>query len=143
MILDAQLLFSDAQAVTSAAASTNLVDLGATYRDIGTGENLYVVLTVTTALTDSSSDSTVTVTLESETDANFGSATTVQTLFTIAATAAIGTKYVARINPGVAERFIRLYYTPNNGNLSTGAWTAGLVRDVDMRYLYPDNKTVS
>ena len=52
MYVDAQLLFSDAQAVTAAAASTNSIDLGAV-RDIGTGEELYVVCVCDVAMKDS------------------------------------------------------------------------------------------
>ena len=65
MIMDAQLLFSDAQAITAAAGSTNTIDLGAV-RDIGTGENLYLVVTVDVAFTDGSSNSTLTVALEGD-----------------------------------------------------------------------------
>ena len=143
MIHDAQNLFSDAQALTAAAASTNLLDLGSA-RDLGTGENLFVVLTVDVALTDGSSDSTVTVDLQTDDNSTFNSPTTGQTLFTIAALAAIGTKYIARIQPGGAnERYARLYYTPNNGNLSTGSVTAELVHDVDKFTAYPKGYTIS
>lgn len=143
MYLDAQNLFSDAQAITAAAASTNLVDLGA-IRDLGSGENLYIVLVVDVALTDSGSDSTVTVALQTDDNESFTSATSSQTLFTVAAVAAAGTKYVARIQPDAAnERYIRLYYTPNNGNLSTGSVTAFITYDIDKYTSYDDNVTIS
>lgn len=144
MILDAHNLFSDAQALTAAAASTNLIDLGPTTRDIGTGKPLYVVLNVDVALTDAGSDSTVVVTIEQDTTAAFSSATAVQTLFTIAATAAIGTQYIATIAPGVVtEEFIRLYYTPANGNLTTGSVTAALVETLESVKFYADGFTIS
>lgn len=143
MKLDAFQLFSDAQALTAAAASTNLIDLQAV-RNIGVGENLYVVLIVDTALTDSGSNSTVTVDLQTDDSSSFGSAATGQTLFTIAAVAAAGTKYIARIQPGGAnERYIRLYYTMNSGDLSAGAVTAFITHDVDAYSAYPDGITVS
>ena len=63
MYVDALLLFSDAQAITAAAASTSYIDFGAV-RDMGTGEDLYVVVTCDVAMTDGSSDSTLAVAIE-------------------------------------------------------------------------------
>ena len=143
MLVDAQNLFSDEQAITAAAASENLIDLGEA-RDIGTGENLFVVLVVDTTLDDSGDDSTVAVTLQTDDNSDFSSPTTSQTLFTIAATAAAGTKYIARIQPdAVNERYARLYYTPANGNLSAGAVTAFITHDIDKYVAYADNITIS
>lgn len=143
MYVDAQNLFSDEQALTATAASTNLIDLGAN-RDIGTGENLYIVLVVDVALTDASSDSTVAVTIEMDALAAFGSPTTTQTLFTISAVAAVGTKLIARIQPdAVNEQFMRLKYTMANGNLSTGTVTAFITKDIDKFTAYADNVTIS
>ena len=143
MIFDAQNLYSDAQALTATAASENLIDHGIA-RDLGVGENLYIVLIVDVALTDSGSDSTVTVTIETDALAAFGSATTTQTLFTIPATSAIGAKFIARIQPdGINEAFSRLKYTMANGNLSTGSVTAFIAKDVDKFIPYADNSTIS
>lgn len=143
MLVDAQNLYSSAQALTATAASTNLIDHGAA-RDLGVGENLYVVLVVDVALTDSGSDTTVAVTVETDTSAAFGSATTTQTLFTIAATAAIGTVYIARLAPSaINEAFSRLKYTMANGNLTTGSVTAFITHDIDKYTSYPDNVTIS
>lgn len=137
MIRDGQTTFSDAQAITSAAASTNVIDLSVA-RDMGIGQELYVVTVITTALTDSSSNSTVAVTAETDTADSFGSATTAQTLYTIAAVAAAGTVYVARLQPfATDERYLRLYYTPANGNLTTGAWDSFLVATAQLSTFYP------
>ena len=144
MILDAQNLFSDAQALTAAAASTNLIDLGHAYSRLGSGRTLYVHLNVDVALTDSGSDSTIAVTIEQDTTAAFSSATAVQTLFTVTALSAIGDVYKAVIAPGViTEQFIRLYYTMANGNLSTGSVTAAIVIDLQDEATLPDNITIS
>jgi hypothetical protein len=142
MIIDKALLFSDAQAITAAAASTDYADLGSA-RDLGLGENLYVAVTVDVAFTDAGSDSTLAVALES--DDNTGFATPVSTtLFTIPALAAIGAKFYARISPEAAnQRYIRLYYTPANGNLTTGSVTAAIVTDIDKQVNYPKGYTIS
>lgn len=50
MILDALLALSKAQAVTNSAVSTNTIDLGVA-RDIGSGRELYAVITVDEAAT--------------------------------------------------------------------------------------------
>lgn len=144
MIIDSQSLFSDAQAVTAAAASTNYIDLKVANAQLGNGEPLYIHLNVDVALTDSGSDSTVAVTIEQDDNTSFSSATSVQTLFTVAATAAAGTVYKAYIAPGViTERYIRLYYTPANGNLTTGSFTAAIVHTIQDDRYYPNNYTIS
>lgn len=143
MIHDAQNKFSTAQALTATAASTNLIDLGQV-RDLGTGENLYVVLTVDVALTDAGSDSTVTVDLQTDDNSSFSSPTVAQTLFTIPAVSAIGYKAIARIQPGAGnERYCRLNYTMNNGNLTTGSVTAEFVHDIDKYVSYAKGYTIS
>ncbi len=144
MYVDSQLLFSDAQAITVAAASGNVIDLGAV-RDIGTGEALYVVVSVDVAFTDSSSNSTLTVALEGDSTTSFSPDGT-QDLFVIPALAAVGSVYYARLNPGSAPlqyQYIRLYYTPNNGDLTTGSVTAFIAKDIQKYVSYADNITIS
>lgn len=146
MILDSQNLFSDAQAVTAAAGSTNTIDLGVVGgRDIGTGEDLYVYVTIDVAFTDSGSDSTLTVALEGDSTTTITPDGT-QDLFTIPALAAAGNSYFAKLSPGsapLAYQYIRLKYTPNNGNLTTGTVTAGLVHDIAKYVSYAKGYTVS
>lgn len=143
MILDAHNLFSDAQAITANAASTNYIDLGAV-RGPGVGENLYIRLSVDTAFTDSSSNSTGVVTLETDDNSSFSSATTSQTLFTIATNAAAGTVYRARLAPGAAnERYLRLYFTMAGGDFSAGAVTAAIVHGDENSIAYNDAITIS
>jgi hypothetical protein len=143
MYVDAQNLFSDAQAITAAAASTNYVNLGAV-RNLGVGQALYIVVVVDTAFTDSGSNSTLTVSLYGDSTTSF-TPDGLQTLFIIPALAAAGTKYVARISPDYAGnyQYIQLYYSPNNGDLSTGAVTAFLSVGAQNDAVYPDNITIS
>lgn len=143
MYVDAQNLFSDAQAITASAASTNLIDLGSA-RDIGVGQELYVVAVVDIGFTDAGSDSTVTVTLETDDNAAFTSAATVQTIGTFAALTAAGSRLVARLQPSAAwEQYVRAYYTVANGNLTTGSLTVFLTIDIQAWTAYPIGYTVS
>lgn len=144
MIMDAQLLFSDAQAIAAAAGSDNTIDLGAV-RDIGTGEPLYVVVVVDTAFTDGSSNSTLTVAIEGDSTTTITPDGT-QDLFTIPALAAVGDTFIARLDPAATPlqyRYVRLKYTPNNGDLTTGAVTAFITKDVQRWKAYAKNYTIS
>lgn len=145
MICDADLLFSDAQAVTATAASTNYIDTAplasalvsggsANSRDLGVGEQLYWYALVDVAMTDSGSDSTIAVSIETDDNTSFSSAATVATIVTFAALSAAGTKYMGRLPIATTvpyERYVRLKYTTANGNLTTGSFTAGLAKDLD------------
>lgn len=144
MYVDAQLLFSDAQAVTAAAASTNYVDLGAV-RDIGTGQDLYVVVVCDVAMTDAGSDSTLDVILYGDSTTTFTPDAS-QTLFTFPAVSAAGTVKIAKLDPSSAPlqyQYIELYYSPNNGNLSTGSFTAFITHNIDKYTSYADGITIS
>lgn len=144
MFMDAQNLFSDAQAITATAASTNYIDLQAV-RNIGVGQPLYVVCVVDVAFTDASSDSTLTVALEGDSTTTFSPDAT-RDLFTFAALSAAGTVKIAPLQPGGGPegyRYIQLKYTPANGNLSTGSITAFLAVDVQQYTAYADAITIS
>lgn len=134
MYKDGELSFSTDQAVTASAGSTNVIDLGAAGVNPGVGEpGLWAVFVVTEAFTDASSNSTVAVTLETDNDSAFGSATTgVQAIGTFAALSAVGTTLIKRLQPFTTlEQYMRAYYTVANGDLSTGKITAFLTPNVD------------
>lgn len=143
MYVDNFLLFSDAQAVTATAASTNIVNLGAA-RDIGVGQELFVAVTVDVAMTDSGSDSTLAVSLEGDSSSTITPDAT-QALFTIPALAAAGSKYYARINPdfAAAYQYLQLRYTPAGGNLTTGSFTASIVVGIDKVTNFPKGYVIS
>jgi hypothetical protein len=142
MILDKQLEFSNAQAVTATAASTNYIDFSAV-RDMGVGQDLYVVVVCTTAMTDGSSDSTLAVALEGDSTTTFTPDYT-RTLFTFAALSPVGTVKYAKLGPGDLNlRYAQLSYTPANGNLTTGSFSAYLVQDIQQYTSYADNLVIS
>lgn len=142
MYVDALLLFSDAQAVTAAAASTSHIDLGAV-RNMGVGEELYVVVSCDVAMTDSGSDSTLAVALEGDSTTTFTPDYT-RTLFTFSALSAAGTVKIAKLSPGDANlRYLQLKYTPAGGDLTTGSFTAFITKNIDAYTSYADAITIS
>jgi len=68
MLLDSQLLFSDAQAVTADAVGTNVVSLSVA-RSIGTGEPMAVLFTVDVAADQTTGDEDYTFDVEYATNA--------------------------------------------------------------------------
>lgn len=143
MYVDNQLLFDETAEHLTTEASTNLIDLGEN-RDLGAGEDLYLVAIVDVAFTDGSSNSTMTLTLETDDNASFSSATTAQTIGTFAALSAIGTKLIAKLQPAkIVERYLRVKYTVANGDLTTGKFTVFLTKDVENHVVFPDNITIS
>ena len=132
MYLDAKLLFSDSQTV-AAGPSTNVIDLKDA-RDIGVGENLYVMVVVESAITG-----TLAIALESDDNDAFSSAKSTS-IGAFAASAPAGSKLVYRISPGAAaEQYARLAYTGG----SAGTISAFIVKDVDLFTSYPDAITIS
>jgi hypothetical protein len=137
MIMDRTLLFSDGQAVTATAASTNVVDLGATgtvygasspiVRDIGKGVKVDLLVTVTQTFTNLTS---LTISIETDDNAAFSSAKTVYSSPAYAlADLATGAKYLLPdvLPVGVAERYVRLKYTVAGTAPDAGKITAGVV----------------
>jgi hypothetical protein len=145
MLIDAQNTFSNSQAITASAASTDVLDLGAV-RNIGVGEHLYIVFHVTVAFTDTGSDSTVTPSLETDDNSSFSSAATVDTFATLAALTPANTYRFYPLAPitaaGLYERYLRVYYTVAGGNLTTGSISAFLTHDIQAFRAYTSGYTV-
>lgn len=76
MILDKELQFSDAQALTATAVSTNVVDLSLD-ADIGVGEAMAVVVSIGVAADFTTTDETYQFIVQTATDAAFTSPITV------------------------------------------------------------------
>lgn len=137
MILDLESMFSDDQAVTATAVSTNLIDLGAAAtppyanaqtRDIGPGTPIDILIQLTVA--SGGTNPTLVVTLEMDTAANFPSATVVATSATLSG-GAVGDRLSIRYIPdGTSEQFIRLNYT-TTGTSPTHTITAGIALGIE------------
>lgn len=154
MIMDKFLEFSDAQAVTSTAISANVVDtypLGNgvgtnTVRDIGTGEEMTLVVITNTNCTDSGSDATLTVTLESDSTENLATSATVHFstgAIAFAGFATAGTVLAnVKLPAGSYERYLGVRYTVASGPLTAGAFDAFLVKDSQAYRSYAVGSTI-
>ncbi|QDL30763.1 Bbp16 family capsid cement protein [Serratia liquefaciens] len=140
MILDYLNMFSQAQAVTATAPSTDVIDLGPLYagndvRDIGPGYPVEFFAQV--AINGAAGGSaTVTISLQTSKTSDFASATTLlQTGEIAVADLKVGYRYVGTVPHGV-QRYLRVNYTVASGPLTAGAFTAGLLLDADAQRSY-------
>ena len=143
MIMDRQLLLSNAQAITATAVSTNTIDL-ATARDVGIGDNLELFIKVTTALAGGTSVQFAFIT---SANADLSSATViVQTPAIPAASLVAGSEWLRIQVPALSQsaavqRYIGVSYTVV-GTFTAGTVTAGLVLDREGAAHYPSGLNV-
>lgn len=141
MIFDRTLLFSNAQAITADAASTDIVDLGATgtvygaaaalTRDIGKGQDIPLLVQVVEAfnnLTD------LRVIVQTDDNSSFSSPRNVMEVDRVLADLTIGRNFTLRVPAGTAERYLRVYYDITGTAPTTGKMTAGVVAGVQTAY---------
>jgi len=146
MIFDATLLFSDAQAITADAASTNYIDLGATgtpyggvalRRDIGPGTRVPISVTVGAAFNNLTS---IRIDLEVDDNTSFSSAKVVASVTYVLARLTAGAilDFPDYVPEGTDERYFQLRYTVTGTNPSTGNFTAGIVaaKQTNTRQVY-------
>jgi len=143
MITDKFLRVSDAQALTTTAVSTDKVDLSQA-RDIGEGEDLYMVFTVGTALAGGTSvNFQVTVADDAALSTNATTIGMSGVILTAALTA--GAQFLVRLNPQIAalgRRYLGATYTIV-GTFSAGTVTADIVTDIqDGRKYYASGFSV-
>ena len=137
-MLDKNLFFDENAEQLTTAGSTNVVDLN-DVRNIAAGQPVYVESLVRTAMTDASSDSTMTLTVETDDNAAFSSPTSLQTIGTFSATSSAGTKLsVALAITDSYQRYIRVKYTVANGNLTTGKFSTYLTLMPSVNTIYAD-----
>lgn len=130
-ILDNELTFSNAQAVTATAVSTNVVDLGVD-RDIGVGEPVYFAVQVGTGFTGLTS---LTVTLQTSAD-NSTWSTLYQSAAIPVASLTEGAQPVRVVVPSSTKRYLRVNYTVA-GTGTAGTVTASLLLGPDGYRAYP------
>jgi len=134
-IADRKNCFGEAVAITASAALTDSIDLGPispnTVRNIGVGDDLYLYIICTTTA-QSAGASTVTFTLETDDNSSFSSVTTPYTTAAIPkASLTAGTEVVkVKLPITTYERYLRVNVAVATANLTAGAFSAYLVRDV-------------
>lgn len=135
MIFDQTLLFSDAQAITATAASTNIVDTLATgtvygaaaalSKDIGKGNRIPINIQVVEAFNNLTS---LTIDIQTAAAEGFGSPKTVVSQTIAAADLIAGKVSTLHFVPaGTDERFVRVNYTVTGTAPTTGKVSAGIV----------------
>lgn len=133
MIFDKENLFSEDQAITVTANSTNVIDLGLT--EMGEGEPIQIIVQVTTAFAGGTN---MVVTLTTDDNAAMASETTLLASGTIiTATLVQGYRFKFSVLPEDCERYLRLTFTVT-GTMSAGAVFAGLNIDRDTWKALPD-----
>lgn len=131
MILSAQQLFSDDQAITATARSTNVIDLGVAgspfggnqlNQDIGKGAGVPILIQVTEAFNNATS-----VTIAIETGAADTLGTVVISKTVLLADLAAGYQFPVQILPNeIDERYLGVRYTVTGTAPTTGQITAGI-----------------
>ncbi len=152
MILDTQTAFADAQAVTATAISANVLDTasvlggaGASISpngrvDFGQGTDLYLVVQTIAAATDTGSDATLTVALESADDVSLSTNTIAHFSsgpIPFATFSPSGTRLAAvRLPSANYRRYLGLRFTVANGPLTAGTFSAYLTSDLSANNVY-------
>ena len=143
MIIDKLLMFSESQAVTATAASTDVIDLGpikGTKRDIGVGEPLEFWTNVNTT---AAAAGAATVNVQLQTSPDNATWTTIYDSGALALASLVAGKRVlsTKVPQGVLK-YLRVNYVVGTGPLTAGAFTSGINLDVDANYSYPSGFTV-
>lgn len=125
MILDSTNLYSDDQALTGDAASTNIIDHGAN-RDVGPGNPLRVSITITEAFDNLTS---LDITFQTDDDSAFGSVDFTMELVAIPLASLVAGASFSFVIPRPVSRYTRLNYDVNGSNPANGKITAGIVYD--------------
>ena len=107
--IDKELEFSDGQALTATAVSTNVVDLGYEEADIGTGKQLFLV--VRSGADMGGTNPTINVALQESDTENFASPRTVVSTGVLPGTAFVAGTSIHLPIPPHAGKYLRVNYT--------------------------------
>lgn len=147
MKIDAQLLLSDAQAVTADAVSTNTIDCGNSTikNDIGAGVSMAVAVQVDVAADSTTGDETYSFELIQSANANLTSADVLVARTIAAASLTAGSIHIIGIPPkSVTKRYIGLNYNVGGTTptITCTAWV-GPQNDIDAVTTYAKGYTIS
>lgn len=125
MIFDSTNKFSSDQAVTASAASTNVIDLGVTARNVGLGQMVPLYIKVTE---DFATLTSLQVIVQTDDAENFsGAVDVVQTASIAVADLVDGYEFNLNVlTAGIEGRYMRLSYVVTGSSASAGMITAGI-----------------
>lgn len=140
MIIDKALQVSSAQAVTSSAASTDVIDFGQANPNTGMDDRSSMVITVSESAAASGA-ATVTFSIQDSADNS--------TFADVAVTAAIGKasltagQQIVIPMPVKLRRYCRAYYTVGTGPLTAGKFSAQVVAGFQQNTPMPDSPRIA
>ena len=138
--VDQNLVLSDAQAVTSTAVSTKSIDFATATRNMGAGEEIDLVIIVTTTCTAAGA-ATVQFALQDSTDNSSFNDVVVSPAIG-KATLVAGYEAFRIVLPRALNRYIQVNYTVATGPLTAGNFTAYLTDDRQDNVARPSGFTV-
>ena len=138
--IDQNLVLSDAQAVTTTAVSTKSIDTITALRNIGSGNQIEVLVAVGTAFTAAGA-ATMTIALQDSADNTTFADVLVSPAIAVASLAAGFEALRVRV-PATTRRYIALNYTIATGPMTAGALTAVLELDRQDNVARPSGFTV-
>lgn len=132
-ILNSQELFSDDQAITATAASTNVIDFGTPGTPIRAAapivdeKGVSMIPLAIQVTEDFDNLTSLTIAVQTDNNAAFSSATTVHSQTIALASLVAGAKTALRMIPfNTTEQYVRLHYTVTGTAPTTGKITAGV-----------------
>ncbi|MEN0615494.1 Bbp16 family capsid cement protein [Klebsiella indica] len=146
MFVDAQLEFSDAQAITASAASTNIIDFNPAFDyntviDAGAGEPTFLVVIPGVTFTAAGA-ATLTIELRSYASEDLSDTPTVifsTTAKALASLVAGKPAVVVALPSAEYKRYLSLYYTVETGPFTAGTLDAFITKDAQTWRPYANN----
>lgn len=140
MFIDKALQVSNEQAVTTSAASTDVIDLGQANPNLGLNDHTSLAITVDNTVTADGA-ATVTFSLQDSAD-NSSFADVVATGAVSKSNLAAGAQIVLPM-PTKLRRYVRVYYTVATGPLTAGKFSAQVVTGIQQNIAQPDSPRVA
>lgn len=144
MILDKQLMFDEAAALTATRNSTNVIDLLRAGEDWGRGEELYWFFQVITDLDSAAEGASLQVALVTSATNTLGTPTILQDLPAVVTEVAMSAafpyvilRHLSPVPPLL--RYLGLVYTVSGENFTSGTVSAGIVKNVQSWKAYASN----
>jgi hypothetical protein len=136
MILDKEHQLSDEQAVTAAAASTNVVDRGVASNNL-TGKQLFVCITCHESAASAGASTVEFIVQKSSDNSTYTDAVKSGAIAKASLTAGMEPIFLP-LPPNMDERYLRLYYNVETANLSAGKFSAHIVEGMQKNKAYAD-----